>query len=113
MKAGDIVLARLPQAEKQPKLRPALVLCSLPPYADRLVCGISTQLQHVVRGFDEVMNTGDADFSTSGLREGSLIRLGFLSAIPESTIAGVLGRIAPQRLERLRHALAERITSGP
>src|SRR6266581_2622566 len=60
MKAGDIVLARIPQADNQFKLRPALVLCLLPPFADFLVCGVSTQLRHEVEGFDEMVVPADA-----------------------------------------------------
>jgi len=44
--SGDIVLASIPQAHAQFKLRPALVLCLLPPFADFLFCGMSTQLRH-------------------------------------------------------------------
>ena len=111
MKAGDIVLARIPQADAQFKLRPALVLCLLPPFADFLVCGVSTQLRHEVEGFDEIVVPADPDFPTSGLRHGSLIRLGFLNAIPATSVAGVLGSIGAPRLYRLRHALANHLQS--
>ena len=46
MRAGEIVLLRLPQPDLSPgKLRPVLVLSELPgPFGDVLVCGISSQL---------------------------------------------------------------------
>jgi mRNA interferase MazF len=113
MKAGDIVLARIPQADVQFKLRPALILCLLPPFSDFLVCGVSTQLRHRVTGFDEIVDRTDPDFPASGLRQDSLIRLGFLNAIPETSIAGVLGSIAAARLQRLRLALANHLRSRP
>jgi mRNA interferase MazF len=53
MKAGDVVLAALPQADAQIKHRPAIVLRVMRPYGDLLVCGVSTQLQQEVRGFDK------------------------------------------------------------
>jgi mRNA-degrading endonuclease toxin of MazEF toxin-antitoxin module len=47
MKAGDVVLVKLPQFGGGPlKLRPALVLALLPaPFQNVLICGISTRLQ--------------------------------------------------------------------
>ena len=113
MKAGDLVLASIPQADAQFKLRPALVLCLLPPFRDFLVCGVSTQLRHKVEGFDEIVDRGDPDFAASGLRQASLIRLGFLNAVPDTSIAGLLGSIARPRLQRLRRALANHLQSEP
>ena len=67
MKSGDIVLASLPQADGKTKLRPALVLKQMLPYKDLLVCGISTQINQEVLGFDEIINANDIDFIESGL----------------------------------------------
>lgn len=55
MKAGNIVLTTIPQADGRPKNRPALLLCTMPPFGDALVCGISTQLRQEVAGFDEMI----------------------------------------------------------
>lgn len=63
MKAGDIVLTPIPQADGQVKNRPALLLCQLPPFDDLLVCGVSTQLRHEVVGFDETITQQDDDFA--------------------------------------------------
>ena len=109
MKPGDIVLAALPQADGRRKLRPALLLCRLPGFADWLACGISTQLQHRVEGFDDVLSEADVDFKPSGLHRASAIRLGFLGTLPESDVAGSLGSVAPDRLERLRRRLADHL----
>jgi mRNA interferase MazF len=115
MESGDIVLAALSQADGQRKMRPVLLLCQLPPFGDWLACGISLQIRHRVDRFDEVVHRDDPDFAESGLRTMSLIRLGFVGALAESDIAGTLGRIAPERLQRLRrnfaqHLLGESIT---
>jgi mRNA interferase MazF len=74
MKQGDIVLTPVPQADGVIKNRPAIFLQQLPPYRDLLVCGVSTQLHQEVNGFDEVVQTNDPDFGSSGLRSASLIR---------------------------------------
>ena len=49
----------------------------MPPYHDLLVCGVSTQLHHYVKDFDEIIAPSDADFSLSGLLSVSVISLGF------------------------------------
>jgi mRNA interferase MazF len=55
MKAGDVVLAAPAQTDATRKIRPAVLLCSLPPFGDWLACGISTQTRHAVPDFDELL----------------------------------------------------------
>ena len=73
MESGSIILAALPQSDGKLKLRPALVLKIIPLYNDLLVCGISTQINQEVVGFDEILKTNDTEFSLSGLVQTSLI----------------------------------------
>ncbi len=101
MKPGDIILAPLRQADGQIKPRPVLVLREWEPFGDILTCGISTQLRHFVAGVDEIIRPFDADFSASGLREESLIRLGFLGTIPPRDVRGEVGRVSQARLRKL------------
>ena len=112
MKAGEVVLAALAQANDEIKLRPAILLCQLPPYGDWLACGISTQVRHFVPEFDELVAPADADYGGSGLRRESVVRLGFLSTLTRSQIGGTLGRIGPDRLARLRDRLARHLHSA-
>lgn len=112
MKAGDIVLTLLPQADGQAKLRPTLVLCRLPPFDDFLVCGISSQLRQRVPDFDELINAADADFARSGLAASSVIRLGFLATVPQSTVKGRIGILAPGRHALLVKRLTEHLTAA-
>jgi mRNA interferase MazF len=79
MREGDVLLAPLLQEDGTRKDRPALFLKRMPPFQDFLVCGVSTQLQQAVPGFDETIVPSDADFRTSGLKAASLIRLGYLA----------------------------------
>lgn len=67
MKAGDIVLAQLQQADGQHKLRPVLLLKQFPPFGDWLISGISSQVRQAVPDFDELIRESDEDFSKSGL----------------------------------------------
>ncbi|KAA3657829.1 MAG: transcriptional regulator [Chloroflexi bacterium] len=112
MKASDIVLTPIPQADGQMKNRPALLLCKMPPFDDALVCGISTQLRHEVVGFDELIVQQDDDFTGSGLVADSLIRLGFLAVIPQSRLMGSIGAVGLNRHKRLLKNLSEHLLMG-
>jgi hypothetical protein len=105
MKAGEVVLIRLPDATGgPPKLRPALVLATLPgPFQSLLICGIST----LQPNWDEKIDPKDADFSASGLHRLSAIRLSYLYAAEGQEIAGCIGRIGGERLDRLRQRLID------
>lgn len=83
------------------KNRPAVVLREMPLYRDLLVCGVSTQLQRAVKGFDEVIVRADPDFTSSGLLTDSVIRLGFLAVLPRGSVTGSIGAISKARHERL------------
>lgn len=109
MKPGDVVLTVMPQADDVQKVRPALLLCFVPPFNDCLVCGISTQLHQAAPDFDEIVSLTDEDFHTSGLQSPSLIRLGFLASRSRRQIPGVLGAIRDARLRRLRERLARHL----
>jgi mRNA interferase MazF len=109
MKEGDIILIALPQADGRFKNRPALLLKRLPPFNDWLICGISSQLHQRVPDFDEAVMRADRDFSSSGLMADSVIRLGFLSAVPARNILGVIGSIAPDRHDRLLRRLSDHL----
>jgi mRNA interferase MazF len=106
MKQGEVVLTPVPQADGVIKNRPAIFLRELPPYRDLLVCGVSTQLHQEVKGFDEVVQSFDPDFGSSGLRSASLIRLGFLAVLPRSAVIGSIGSLSSQRHKRLLKTLS-------
>jgi mRNA interferase MazF len=83
------------------------------PYQNLLICGVSTQLQQLQANWDELIQGGDADFSSSGLHRASAIRLGYLYAADSGEIAGVIGSIDRARLQRLRQRLADHLLRTP
>lgn len=93
MKAGDIVLVAMPQADGAIKKRPALILREMPPFSDWLLCGISSQLHQKVEDFDELIEESAPYFLETGLKTASLIRLGFVATIPSRQIVGSIGKI--------------------
>jgi len=109
VKASQIIVTPLPQADGLTKPRPVLVLQELKPFDDLLVCGISTQLRHFVPKLDEIIRKTDSDFPASNLREESLIRLGFLTTIPRSKVKGYVGCVSEARLHRLLSQLGSNL----
>jgi mRNA interferase MazF len=111
MREGDVALSPLPQADGRLKNRPVVLLRQMPPFGDWLVCGVSTQVQQQFAGFDEVIETSHPDFSGSGLKASSLIRLGYLAVLPARDLLGAIGSISLERhrrlLENLRRHLRE------
>ena len=107
MKDGSVLLMALRQADGTVKDRPVILLKRMPPFQDFLVCGISTQLQQEVPGFDELIVPADPDFRTSGLKTPSLIRVGFLAVHPQFEFKGNIGSISKARLNRLLVKLSD------
>ncbi len=104
-------MTAVPQANGRVKNRPAILLRAMRPFGDWLVCGVSTKLNQAVSGFDEMISPGDEDFEASGLNSGSLIRLGFLSLVPYTKIAGEIGQVSAERHRRLLKALSDYLTA--
>lgn len=110
MNPGDVVLLPLLDATGAIKLRPAIYLAPLPgPYQTMLLCGCSTQIHTLIRDWDELLQSGDADFAGSGLRQASITRLSYLRSARPTEIRSVIGHIAPDRLDRLRIRLADQV----
>lgn len=106
--AGQIILFKFPQANLvQSKLRPALLIGKLPGnYDDWLICMISSQVYHYIPDFDEIVQEKDPDFVESGLKTVSVIRVERLAVIEGSILLGAVGRISPDRLQRIKIHLA-------
>ncbi len=68
---------------------------------------ISSRLQQAVSGVDDIIETTDADFSTSGLKTASVIRLTRLAVVEETIFTGTIGEISASRLTKLKKQFAE------
>lgn len=107
MNEGAVVLVPFQQADGTHKNRPAIVLRALPPFNDLLPCGVSMQLRHEARGFDDRIAEIDTDFAASGLTTASLIRLGYLALLPAREVRGAIGAISRERHHRLLRRLSD------
>ena len=111
MKAGDIAIVSIQQADGQIKRRPVLLLKEMPPYKDWLVCGISSQLHQEHKGFDYVILDTDPIYSKTGLKSSSVIRLGFLDVIPKASLPGSIGGIDDATIKLLLKRLSAYLIS--
>jgi mRNA interferase MazF len=106
---GQIVLFAFPQTDQATgRFRPALVLRGLPgSHGDWLVCMISSRIHQQLPGIDEVVFDSDPDYAQSGLKVTSLIRSTRLAVVSADLLHGTIGRIADDRLLRIRAHLAD------
>lgn len=113
-KSGQIVLFKFPQTDRlDVKLLPALLIGKMPgQFGDWLICMISSRLRHYIEEFDEIVHQDDTDFSASGLKASSVVRVGRLAVVDESILVGSIGEIAPGRLKRIKFCLANWLLSN-
>jgi len=109
MTEGDIILARIPQADGGGKVRPTILLRQLPGFGDYLACGVSTQLKYEIKDFDFPLMESDEEFTATGLKQSSLARLSFLGVLTQSQVLGKIGCINQAALNTLRNRLANYI----
>ena len=109
MKPGDIVLLRFPQADLTAgKLRPALVVAIAPGrHSDVLLSLITSRAYQEIPDFDEALDPLDADFTSSGLKARSVVRLARLVSVEVSAINARLGNVSTERLRRIKKRLAD------
>lgn len=114
LEPGYLVLFEFPRTDQTSgKLRPALVVRPTPDsHHDFLICMISSQLNQTIDNFDEIVSTDDPDFSDSGLKESSVIRISRIAVVEKGILEGTIGEISNQRLERIHRKLAEWIKLG-
>ena len=109
MKPGDIVLLRFPQADLETgKLCHALVIALAPGrHPDVLLSLITSRSYQEIPEFDEAISPVEADFTSSGLKARSVIRLARLVSVDMAVINARLGEISPERLRRVKGRLAD------
>jgi mRNA interferase MazF len=108
MNPGDVVLIRFPQADLQTgKLRPALVIAIAPGrHPDILLALITSRISQATPNFDDLIKIDDPDFTTSGLKVRSVVRLSRLVTVEAAVISARLGRISRSRTTQIRQRLA-------
>jgi mRNA interferase MazF len=106
MKAGEICLTSLPQADGREKIRPILIIVHLPGHNDWLVCGISSQINKQIEGWDLLLDKKSSFFNETGLKMDSIVRLSFLASLSSEKIMGKIGSIPDEMLHSVKHRLS-------
>lgn len=111
--AGQIVLTPFPHTDLSgAKLRPVLLLRQASErFDDWLVCMVSSQLHQADMKLDEPLMPAAADFSASGLKAPSVLRLTRLAVLGSDLFVGSLGSISNERLTSIRQRLAKWMVS--
>ncbi|MGC9522041.1 MAG: type II toxin-antitoxin system PemK/MazF family toxin [Anaerolineae bacterium] len=114
MKPGDLVLIRFPRTDlRAGKLRPALIVAVTPGhYVDLLLALVSSRTYQAIAGFDEIIDPSDPDYTSSGLKVRSVIRLTRLATVESAVANARLGTISLERLQRIRAKLADWLAEG-
>lgn len=74
---------------------------------DWLICMISSQLSQEVPDFDEVISEKDDDFTSSGLKQASVIRIARLAVVEPNILIGAIGEVSCARLSRIKGKLSD------
>ncbi len=114
-RSGQIVLASFPYTDfSDTKLRPVLMLRQVSAsFDDWLVCMVSSQIQQIEEGLDEIITPADADFPATGLKVPSILRISRLAVLDGKLLVGSIGSISDERLMSLRKRLAKWISEMP
>ena len=67
---------------------------------------ISSQLYHEVPEFDEIIRDTESDFSQTGLKDTSLIRVTRLAVVSADLLHGAIGTLSEERLKQIQSRLA-------
>jgi len=71
---------------------------------------ITTRLYHENAGIDEVIKKTDPDFSHTGLKSTSLIRVTRIAVVSTSIFEGVIGSLPHSRLLQIRTRICQWIS---
>ncbi|MEL7246047.1 MAG: type II toxin-antitoxin system PemK/MazF family toxin [Cyanobacteria bacterium J06573_2] len=97
---GDIVLVQFPFTDlSQTKLRPALILYSNSTTNDVTLCFISSQNVDNLTSEEFAIKDSDTEFSETGLRVSSKVRVTRIATLNNSLIVRRLGKLESHYIE--------------
>jgi len=105
---GDIVLVQFPFTDlSQTKLRPALILYSNSATNEITLCFISSKNVNNLTSEEFSIKDSDAEFSDTGLRISSKVRVTRIATLNNSLIARRLGKLGTQYMKTLNIVLKQ------
>jgi len=105
MKKGDMVLVYFPFTDfENAKLRPAAVLIPENKYGDICLAFITSKA--IEDDIDNlVINQEEKDFSKTGLKVSSTIKVGKIATLHKDLIAGKIGALSKKHIKKLNEIL--------
>jgi len=105
-KAGHIILTPFPFTDLSGnKVRPALVLGVQKGGDDLTVCFISSIPHNNVFMFDIIVGPEDKDFSKTGLKLKSIIKITKIATLDRVVVLGIIGELDNKNIIRVKKAL--------
>ena len=99
---GDIVLTQFPFTDlSQTKLRPAVVLSSDYPKDEISLCFISSQNINDLTPDEFAIKDSDPEFSMTGLRVSSKVRVTRIATLKHQLIIRRLGKLGSEQIKQL------------
>ncbi len=106
LKKGDIILVPFPFTDlSTTKLRPAVVLWVDSSGIDITVCFISSQNVSNISSEEFIIETTDPEFSQTGLKVTSKVRVSRIVTIERNLITRKLGKLETNLLQKLDNGL--------
>ena len=107
MMRGKVVLVPFPFDDlRATKVRPAVCLTDpVGPHRHVIMAFISSRTPADLLETDLILNSGQADFATTGLRVTSTLRLHRLMTVTTALVRRELGELAPQMQEEVENKL--------
>jgi len=101
-KKGKIVLIPFPFTDLSgSKVRPAVVVSNFLPGEDVVVCFISSSKIKKLQKTDLIIRKGDKNFSQTGLKTDSTVRVGKMATLDKKTILGEIGELDLNMQEKI------------
>jgi mRNA interferase MazF len=114
MKKGNIVLVPFPFTDlSQTKLRPAVVLYTEPTNNDITLCFITSQGIDTLFAGEFLLDIADPEFSSTGLKVSSKVRVTRMMTIDRKLIARRLGTLGNNQIQILNSTLVRLMRLRP
>ena len=109
MKRGTIILAKFPFTDlTSAKRRPGIVVSANINHTDDVIIAfISSVIPSEIGSMDYLITEDHKDFTTTGLKKNSVIKLNKLATVNLSVITGEIGTVSESTMQQVNKCLAK------
>jgi mRNA interferase MazF len=102
MKRGTIVLTKFPFTDlSSTKRRPGIVVSATSNRNDIIIAFISSVVPPQLEPTDYLFNTEHTDFTSTGLKKDSVIKLNKLATVNASVLSGEIGKVSSDTMQEI------------